>query len=141
MDERFSGVAEQSAVENARCCSSFEPVAILTNTMNPPPLSPLDISKKDSSDTEASDRCSSSSEQEEARCIVHEPRPKGGYSPCSERLIVESRVLQRSASGKYWVDITDGTSEDLAVRVSKVACMLVTRVRNSTTRKNDHVYG
>jgi hypothetical protein len=50
-------------------------------------------------------------------------------------------VVEQSASGKYWVDTTDGISEDLAVCVSNVACMLVTRVRNSTTRRNVQIYG
>jgi hypothetical protein len=114
--------------------------------MMPPHLSPLDISKKGSSETEASERslytpASPSSDQDEARYIVYEPLPKSGYFPSGEHLIAESRVLKRSASGKYWVDNTEGISEDLALRVTEVACMLVTQMFNSTAHKINNVYG
>jgi hypothetical protein len=112
--------------------------------MNPPPLSLLHISKKGSRETEASDTRSLvyyTPDADEARCIVDDPLPMDVYSPVTERLIDESRVLQKSASGKYWVDMKDAISEDLALRVSKVASMLVINVYNGTRRSIAQVFG
>jgi hypothetical protein len=39
------------------------------------------------------------------------------------------------------VDSTDGISEELALRVSQLACMLLTQVYNGTLRKKNYVYG
>jgi hypothetical protein len=136
-------------IQHANTAAFLIPLSLqqpFNNRMNPLPLSPLDISKNSSSETEASDGSfvytpASSSSDQEARCIVHEPLPQGGYSPSGERLIVESRVLQKSDSGKYWVDSTHGISEHLALRVSEVACMLVTQVRNTTVHKRDYIFG
>ena len=123
---------------------SLDPAVVLTNHT----MMPLDISKKGStsSETEASEERSlytppSSSSDQEARYIVYKPLPKSGYTPSGERLIVESRVLEKSASCKYWADNTEGISEDLALRVTKVACMLVTQMFNSTAGKIINVYG
>jgi hypothetical protein len=114
---------------------------IVDPTMNPSPLSPLDISKKGSSETDASDRSLLyyTPDDDEARCIVDEALRMDVYSPVAEHLIDESRVLRESASGKYWVDMKDAISEDLALRVSKLACMLVTNVRRN--KRPTPVYG